>query len=302
VTVPARYSAHEDDSGLAMVKKRHTGGIEEVAFADRSLGVETVSLRALFAREGTHDLTQLQRPMFHHLVLATRGVGTYFVDFVAHRLQPGSVLHVAPGQVQRFPLEPRFDALLIVFQPQFVRIAAQPSSKLLLRGGRLQTVQRLFATVDAECRAFDGSERTRELLVRLVEAIGLAVTPQAEVAEPETLLVEFRAALEKSFTRAHEVAAYAAALGCSARTLTRHCERWAGRSAKRLIDERVTLEARRLLAHGSQPVAEISELLGFSEPTHFVKFFRRLLGETPGDFRRRASRRSAGRHGPRRSQ
>ncbi len=47
------------------------------------------------------------------------------------------------------------------------------------------------------------------------------------------------------------------------------------------------LEAKRLLAHTNQTVAAISEELGFSEPTNFVKFFRSRGGLLPGAFRER---------------
>lgn len=42
-----------------------------------------------------------------------------------------------------------------------------------------------------------------------------------------------------------------------------------------------------MLAHAEQPVAELAFTLGFSEATQFVKFFRRLTGETPARFRAR---------------
>jgi len=59
-----------------------------------------------------------------------------------------------------------------------------------------------------------------------------------------------------------------------------------GRSAKQLADDRVALQAKRLLAHSDLPVAAVSRALGFSEPTNFGKFFTRATGRTPGEFRR----------------
>ncbi|MEO8804931.1 MAG: helix-turn-helix domain-containing protein [Burkholderiaceae bacterium] len=45
------------------------------------------------------------------------------------------------------------------------------------------------------------------------------------------------------------------------------------------------LEAQRLLVHSTSTSVAIGELLGFSEPTNFVKFFRRRVGTTPEAFR-----------------
>jgi AraC-like DNA-binding protein len=51
------------------------------------------------------------------------------------------------------------------------------------------------------------------------------------------------------------------------------------------------LEAKRLLAHSLFPVANIGYEIGFSEPTNFVKFFRRETRLTPGAFRSQLSSR-----------
>ena len=264
-------------------------GIPDIAFASGgTLPLEVLTLQDLLRRERTHDLSRPLRPAFHHLMLATRGEGTHTVDFVRHQLRAGSALHVAPGQVQQFGCEAGFDAWLVVFEPDFVsREVTAPSVPVRPGPLRLASLTALFEATAREFRAWDGSPRARSVLQGLVETIGLAIDVGPALPEEAALLQKFRAALERSFLRAHEVAAYAAILRCSTRTLTRHCERWAGRSPKRLIDERVALEARRLLAHGTQQVAELAEVLGFSEATQFGKFFRRLTGQTPAGFRKR---------------
>lgn len=249
--------------------------------------MEVLTLQGLLSREP--DLARPERPSFHLLALVTRGEGSHTIDFVRYRLRAGTVLHVAPGQVQAFSGAKGLDAWLLVFQADFVRVPPSgPAAPLRLSGDRLATVRALFEAAAREYAAFDGSEAGKALLRGLVETIGLAVNGGAPVmTEAQQLLRRFRAALERTFRRAHEVTAYAAILRCSTRTLTRHCERGAGKSAKRLIDERVALEAKRTLAHGDQSIAELSHELGFGEPTQFTKFFRRLTGETPARFRAR---------------
>lgn len=96
--------------------------------------------------------------------------------------------------------------------------------------------------------------------------------------------------LEQSFARTREAAAYAKRAGCSTKTLSRACQALGGASPKRLIERRVALEGRRLLAHSTLSVAAIAIELGFSEPTNFVKFFRRSEGVTPLAFREAKSR------------
>ena len=85
----------------------------------------------------------------------------------------------------------------------------------------------------------------------------------------------------------HDVSSYAAMLDCSTRTLARACERATGRSAKRIVDERVALQAKRMLAHGEESAAAISACLGFAERTQFGKFVKRVVGVSPAVFRAR---------------
>jgi AraC-like DNA-binding protein len=59
----------------------------------------------------------------------------------------------------------------------------------------------------------------------------------------------------------------------------------AGVGAKGCIDNRVLLEAKRLLVHTDLPAGAIGQRLGFPEATVFTKFFRRHTGLTPTGFR-----------------
>jgi AraC-like DNA-binding protein len=95
----------------------------------------------------------------------------------------------------------------------------------------------------------------------------------------------FQEAVEQGFARSHQVADYAAQLGYSVRTLTRASQAATGHGAKRLIDDRVLLEAKRLLIHTDLPAASIAQRVGFPEATVFAKFFRQHTEQTPTEFR-----------------
>jgi AraC family transcriptional activator of pobA len=49
------------------------------------------------------------------------------------------------------------------------------------------------------------------------------------------------------------------------------------------------LEARRELIYTSMTIKEISELLGFTDPAYFTRFFKRQMGMSPKDFRLQSS-------------
>jgi AraC-like DNA-binding protein len=95
----------------------------------------------------------------------------------------------------------------------------------------------------------------------------------------------FRRSLDCGFAQSRKVGDCARNLGVSEKTLGRACLAMAGLPPARLIEARVFLEAKRLLAHTDLPAASVAGLLGFDEPTNFAKFFRRLAGTTPVSFR-----------------
>ncbi len=59
-----------------------------------------------------------------------------------------------------------------------------------------------------------------------------------------------------------------------------------GITAKEWVDRAVTTQAKVLLRHSNKQVAEISDALHFPTPSFFCKYFKRLVGCTPQEYRR----------------
>jgi AraC-like DNA-binding protein len=74
-------------------------------------------------------------------------------------------------------------------------------------------------------------------------------------------------------------------LGLSPQNLNAICRKVSGKSASELIIEQVLLEAKRYLLHSDKNISEIAFILNFSDPSHFVKYFKKAAGETPQVFR-----------------
>ena len=58
-----------------------------------------------------------------------------------------------------------------------------------------------------------------------------------------------------------------------------------GNTPLQIINERIILEAKRMLRYSSLRVKEVSIDLGFEDPSYFNKFFKKITGITPADFR-----------------
>ncbi|MFE7272577.1 helix-turn-helix domain-containing protein [Streptomyces sp. NPDC057623] len=272
------------------------------------LRVEVLSYADFRHRLTRPEFTRLHRLDFHHLTLVDQGEGTITVDFVDHPCRPGTLLHVRPGQVQRLPVTSDgspadLGGTLILFTGDFLSRPPAASMPIddpfgptawQLAGEDHNHFRRAFADLANGYALPSGQapDIVRELLRHLLSALLLRITllpapedfpqPTGATEEPYRL---FRHELERSFAVRHHAHDYATALGYSLKTLNRSCTRATGQTAKQLIDNRVSLEAKRLLAHTDLPVASIGHRLGFTEPTNFGKFFTRATGQTPGAFR-----------------
>jgi len=107
----------------------------------------------------------------------------------------------------------------------------------------------------------------------------------AENAGGSGLVTGFRQLVARCFQQHCSVGDYARCLNVSADHLRVIVKKHTGRTVREFIDERVVMEAKRLLAHTDLPVGEVAWHLQFSEPTHFGRFFKRHTGRTPLEFR-----------------
>jgi AraC-like DNA-binding protein len=125
-----------------------------------------------------------------------------------------------------------------------------------------------------------------ELLACLMLGLSRSATGHAAAPTAQAVLIRrLRRELEGLVHTRPSVSQLARSLRVSTSTLARTCKDVLGHSAKEEVDRRVALEAQRLLVHSTSTSVAIGELLGFSEPTNFVKFFRRRVGATPEAFR-----------------
>jgi AraC family transcriptional activator of pobA len=97
----------------------------------------------------------------------------------------------------------------------------------------------------------------------------------------------FSRLVEQHFPEHWSVARYATALAITTAQLNNVCRRSLGCSALEHVHRRVLLEAKRNLIYTTMTIAQISDLLGFSDVAYFSRFFRRLECVSPREFRQK---------------
>lgn len=92
--------------------------------------------------------------------------------------------------------------------------------------------------------------------------------------------------VEKKFANHHSVQYYADMLCISNSSLYKIVKKHSQLTPSEIIDNRVAAEAKRLLTSTDLSNKEVAEVLNFKDDSHFNKFFKRITGCSPKDFRR----------------
>lgn len=296
--------------------KRRAGahGIEQVSYRappGHRFGVEVISTHDFRGRVSEERFKAPQRVGFYLIIAVVRGTLKHTIDFVSLTVRRGDWLVVRPGQVQRLDLSSSWDGYLLPIQPELLQPqisgAIRQGSDLWVDLNRITTHLRpemrqtraclsLIAQIAKDARLSGPMQlieallrdEVRALLTRLLLAHhSVASTGGKSSAAAMKAFTRYRDAIEANFQHQHRVSDYATALGYSERSLARYCLEVAGVTAKTVLDERIVLEAKRLLTHTPQPSASIALELGFEDASFFVKFFKRKASCTPKEFRDR---------------
>jgi len=231
-----------------------------------------------------------------------RGRGEATIDAQVSPLRGPCVLTVPALVPHGFRFKPGIDgSVFTVLQAHIEQLlAATPALPtrvlqprvMALHGDALNAVDRAAAQLRAE---FLGTQAWRALAIdAALCALLVALERAAPLAEPLRAargsraamhLERYRALVDRSFRSQPSLAALALQLGITPTQLNRVCRQLTGRSALALLHARVMLEAQRDLAYTTLSIKHIALGLGFGDAGYFTRFFQRLSGRTPTQWR-----------------
>lgn len=278
-----------------MVKSgQHIAPVDFESRLHPDLPVEVVERDDLVARIGAAALAPPQRPSFHALMLIRSDTGSHTVDFAEIFGRHGRMILVRPGQVQVWDTEADLDATLALSQTAGLTTSGWfpgQASFCDLDNDGIATAEALIEALRRIQVNFDGHPTAIRLMTTLFDGLHALFdhshNDAVVAAHHSPIYVAFRTAIEAELTHRFSIEHYARTLGYSARTITRACEEATGQTAKRILTNRMILEAQRRLVHTDVSAAAIASQLGFSEATNFTKFFIRNTTESPTSFRQR---------------
>lgn len=99
------------------------------------------------------------------------------------------------------------------------------------------------------------------------------------------IIRQFNVLVDINFREKRKVKDYADMLHKSPKTLSNLFATYNRKSPLQIIQERIVLEAKRLMLFSDKQAQEIAYDLGFDDPAYFSRYFKKIAGISPSDFR-----------------
>ncbi|WP_405211669.1 helix-turn-helix domain-containing protein [Dokdonia sp. Asnod2-E02] len=151
----------------------------------------------------------------------------------------------------------------------------------------------LMMREEFETRDHIQGEMLRVLLKRLLIKSSRLIKntiPAPDIATSQYDLVrQYHILVEQHFRSKHKVADYADLLFKSPKTLSNHFKQVGEKTPLQVINDRIILEAKRLLIYSDKNVEEVAYGVGFNDAGHFSKFFKKHTTLPPGMFKKTKS-------------
>ena len=254
----------------------------------------------------SNTLTTPHRTGFYHILWFQKGNPTHFVDFNPVKIKPNTLLFLNKDTVQLFDKRGNFDGKVILFTDsffckteadiKFLRSSILFNDLFSISQIQLQKTTSLFTNLfrlmETELTNEKDNYQSDILKNHLHNFLLLSERERrkqnfTEIKKGADLdyVMLFKDLLENQHRKIKQVSKYAEQIRVTEKRLNQATSKVLGKSPKQMIDERILLEAKRLLAHTNESIKEIGFELGFDEPTNFIKYFRKHINSTPVEFR-----------------
>lgn len=267
---------------------------------------DIVKIEELLKRDLDHDVGKNHLVKFYIIFFVYEGEGYHTIDFIDYRYKKGTVLLIRKDQVHKFFRSTNVRGYLLVFTEEFIishlnRMEALKSMQLFNDSLSFPKIEFnneeefsdftiLLKHLDLEYNIKDTFSIgiTRSVLhivitklFRIKAKKGYSVKRNKYMSQ----FLEFQKHVEEDCFKSKKVQYYAQKMGVSTKTLNNIVNNVINNSAKNFIDERTIMQIKRLLISTDQSVKEIAYIAGFSDPTNFFKYFKKLTGNSPEAFR-----------------
>lgn len=251
----------------------------------------------------------LEQPHGHDffiLLFITQGFGQHHIDSKTYDVQPGSVFFLSPGQVHSWNLAYDIDGYILFFTKEYLlvdfnenKISTLPSFYSQIRQPCLLITQEDLLIIETKLSSILKEYQERNKLYHDVIRLNLRLV----LIEMErrydgdfknlignhhhgaNLFKQLEDLIDHHYKDHRPLSFYAEKMCLSLKQLNSLCKKVRSKTLSDLIQERVILEAKRLLMHTHLSIGAISNDLNYLDQSYFSRLFKKVSCTTPEQFR-----------------
>jgi AraC family transcriptional regulator, transcriptional activator of pobA len=248
-------------------------------------------------KKGIRKTTPHKHNNYFEIIYISHGSGYHYIDLNKYAINPPVMFFIRQEQVHYWEITSEPDGYVIIIQKSFVEksldrelksLLTKISSECCLQLSHTATIEKLLELLTEE-NNINGANTfhiTEGLLKSLLAKV-------LEVSEPISHRQAHKTDLFQSFIQLlsgdngikNKVAYYAEKLNTTPQNINAACQKSIQKPAKEVLSEFVLNEAKRLLLYTNKTISEIAFALEFTDPSHFVKYFKKAVSCTPHAFR-----------------
>jgi len=235
--------------------------------------------------------------------LCEAGSASGTINLRDYKIGPGGFIIILPGQlVAHSEMSAGFRGKIVLMSSRFAEslnlggtlaLTASIEQRPYYRFPReaIDIVLNYIASCKTMIRMNGDTQLTREVLRHLSTAFFMGAKPllaaqDRGIGPYSKLTDDFLTMVEREYRTHRQLDFYADALGRNVKYLSRRIKEDTGRNATDWIDRCVILDAQAQLVSTKKTVQEISDSLGFPSQSFFGKYYKRVTGLSPKEFRK----------------
>ncbi|WP_034997863.1 helix-turn-helix domain-containing protein [Beijerinckia mobilis] len=269
--------------------------------------LDFLHVEAIHLRSGMHNwhIHPHAHPEHGQFLFVTKGRGIIRLETEVWQAVPLSLIMIPAGVVHSMEFEPQTDGFVITAADSYIRERTRDDPAMIelkdrpgyfcldANSSEAQPLADAFQSVASEfvwhgrARRFAIMAHFTRILVSL-ERLHHALAQNSPWRVPNRnldIVHRFRRLVETYFREDCPLTFYAEQLHVTHARLNIACRAIAGKSASKILFDRIILEAKRNLLYTSLPIAAVGQAVGLADPAYFCRFFTKRTGISPSEFR-----------------
>lgn len=254
------------------------------------------------------EVSYPHRHDFYEVLYLTTGSGFHIIDENKYEIEPPCIFFMSPGQAHKLELSQDIKGFIFLFNTEFYLLNQKNKNRLLEFPFFFSTekvnpplsleneidVNFLRVLFEQGCNEMSGNDSPSDEIVRSILDLILLTCDKlypeslrtVQLGKGHILVKNFLQLIEENYQNNLRVNDYAEMLSITPNHLTQMVKEITGKSSTTLLQEKNIVEIKRLLVHTGMTVSEIAEAMSFPDQSYFTKYFKKITGITPLQYRR----------------